>query len=132
MYQLHLFLKEYRFDKRFQFNDFKQTIEFCSSKGIQYLDKFRSGDWCHDELISKDVNNYGNKIEPAQSIICSAYNRYTKTGGLTHFTGNGTPQELAKALGQVAYSRLSHMNNYIFMGQITADQTMTNYGLSID
>jgi chromosomal replication initiation ATPase DnaA len=118
MYQLHLFLKKYRFDTRFQFNDFKQTIEICQSKGIEYLDKFKRGSWCHDELISKDINNYGNKIEPAQSIICRDYNRFINTGVLTHFTGNGTPQELGETLGVVAYSRLSHMCNFIFMGQI--------------
>ena len=118
MFQLHLFLKQFRFDSRFEFNDFDQTNNLCQSKGIQYLEKFKKRDWCHDELIPKDLNNFGNKIEPAQSIVFQSYNRYIATGRVTHFTGNATPQELAKSLGMVAYSRLSHMNNYIFMGQI--------------
>lgn len=62
-----------------------------------------------------EVSRYGNKINPIEYLIFERYNRYQRSGLLTHMTSNLPPDRLNEFLDKRIISRIREMMNFVLL-----------------
>lgn len=76
-----------------------------------------------DNPVREMIGHYANKALIGREIIMQMYNKFIETGYQSHFSTNKNPNDLRRIYGDVAFSRLYEMCNFIPMVGIDRRQS---------
>ena len=106
----------YRY-RRFLMNSIPWIYEESRNSQDFDLKDFTYYPRCFDDVGFNlpEVSRYGNKINPLEYILFERYNRYQRSGLLTHMTSNLPPDKLNEFLDRRIISRIKGMMNFVLL-----------------